>query len=140
LPRAWAAKAASSNPEGPNPAHFTWYMTDTPGLSDTRGQDADEANLKEMTETLRRKRIPVNVIVLMMQITNPRFSPPIKKSLKILDAFFNNPNTWDQVCIVATNVSSDTQESRRNVFRGSNPRDKKSVRALIIDLLHQLHD
>jgi GTPase SAR1 family protein len=139
LPTAWASKATPPPKEGPNPANFTWELIDTPGLNDSEGEATDQIHLAAITQAIQTSPEPVNVIVLVMPFSPPRFDTAFQKTLKIIDAFFNDPQTWLRVCIVATRLPSKPRQPQYEAFTVSNPKTK-CVRDKIVGLLHDLHD
>jgi hypothetical protein len=80
------------------------------------------------------------VIALVVPILPPRFGGALQKTLKVIDAFFNESKTWGQVCIVVTNVHPGIQQTQRDAFTESSSPKSKCVRDQIKDLLHKLYD
>jgi hypothetical protein len=145
LPAAWASKSAPPKGGGPSPSDFSWELTDTPGLDDSKDESVDQSHLEAIAQAVQTSPGPVNVIALVMPILPPRFDTALQKTLKIIDAFFTDPQTWLRVCIVATNVHPGVRQAQRDGFTVSKPAAPpqpatRCVRDEIIGLLQRLHD
>jgi hypothetical protein len=138
FPNVWVQKMKPI--KGLDLPSLVWKFTDTPGIEDPLGPDVDEKNICSVVDHLQQSQENINVIALVMPIHSARFTPAVQKMFKVFDVFFNDPKTWDRVCIVATSVHPGIEQDQRDVFIRTTSVAQPCMRDRVINLLHQLHD
>jgi hypothetical protein len=132
LSEKWSSQLEGLNDDAGDPYEFGWRFIDTPGVDDPNGREADETHLLQITQALCLEGKPINVIALVLSCHPPRFSYALQKTLKVFDAFFHAPHTWDQVCLLVTNVHAGVRQAQRDVFIKTTSSDKPCMRDQII--------
>lgn len=75
-------------------------VIDTPGIDDSNNQD--DQHLKEINSALSNYPNGISAFLLVINVFDHRVDGSLQKTIKILHNFFNNPQTWERVCIVFT--------------------------------------
>jgi hypothetical protein len=73
-----------------------------------------------MVEFLKSWDDGVNVFAIVVNVRAPRFDQGTQKLVKLVNQFFNNPQFWNQVCIVFTNCYPSVpfnKEVKKNRYR-----------------------
>jgi len=78
------------------------YIFDTPGLDDSKS-NSDVQHIQNMIEYFSHFSIHPIIIVMPVNMTNPRFDKKIQDHLKLAHAIFGNI-LWDNFVLVATRV------------------------------------
>jgi hypothetical protein len=95
---------------------YTRCAIDTPGLEDYRGVDPE--HVQQMVQFLRNYEDGVNAVALVFNGQSDRITLGTAKLIRLLHTFFNNPQFWQQVCIVFTkwyagaDLDKDTKETK----------------------------
>lgn len=106
---------------------ITRYYIDTQGWKSSDGLDGE--NIEQMVQFLKEWEHGINAIYIMINVQDPRFTQSIQKMMKMINAFFNNPEFWNLAGIVFTRC-----------FSGHFDRQKVETeyRKLIIDFIKTL--
>jgi tRNA U34 5-carboxymethylaminomethyl modifying GTPase MnmE/TrmE len=66
---------------------FNLRLVDTQGLSDTSGDQTDMEHIKNMVDTIRKLN-HVDLFLICLDGTNPRFTPYIQETIRLFDQIF----------------------------------------------------
>jgi ABC-type dipeptide/oligopeptide/nickel transport system ATPase component len=136
----WISLFNPLNPGQLDPSNFYWHITDTPGIKDPKGLNADIQHLKDMVTYLKNPTtVPVNVIAFVIPFSKCRFTNELKLAFKVFDAVFHDPDIWNRVCIIVSFSDFPIEPEDFSAWEiNSPPANPPSFCDCIIELLHGL--
>jgi len=84
---------------------------DTPGIKDT--DNTDQENVRQLVEFLLNYNDGINVVAIVLNGQNDRYTRDTEKFIKIAHQMFNHPDFWEHLCIIFTKwyaVMNDDQK------------------------------
>nr|CAG8583174.1 5627_t:CDS:2 [Entrophospora candida] len=103
---------AFNHPE--NPA-YRFIFIDTPGLSDTRGMEQDDVNIKEIIDTAISVG-SISAIVVIANGAEPRMNPTIKLALVLLANNLPDAMIEDNLFLILTKCTKESTEFSVDTF------------------------
>ena len=94
------------------------FIIDTPGLNDSKGEEADINNINRMNQYIKENH-RIKGIIILLKFTDNRLTGSIKHSIKIFSDLFPINNFWSHVVIVFSHygmVSENEREARKNIL------------------------
>ena len=86
---------------------------DTPGIKDT--DNTDQENVKQLVEFLLNYEYGINAVSIVLNGQNDKFTKDIEKIIKIAHQMFNQPDFWENLCIIFIKWYSEMTEKQKKM-------------------------
>lgn len=86
---------------------------DTPGIKDT--DNTDQENVRQLVEFLINYKEGVNVVAIVLNGQDDRYTRDTEKFIKITHQMFNHPDFWEHICIIFTKWYSGMSEEQKYI-------------------------
>ena len=86
---------------------------DTPGIKDT--DNTDQENVKQLVEFLLNYEDGINAVAIVLNGQNDKFTKDTEKFIKIAHQMFNQPDFWENLCIIFIKWYSEMTEKQKKM-------------------------